>query len=152
MDIYNLIASVLVIIGVGIIVKIFSILYFYKVTIKKWNKTEGKVLESEIIYFRSQTDADTEGWKHKVVYKYIVNHQEYIGNRISKNIGYLSPSKELSSGIEFSKGQIIDVYYNPEIPEKAVLDNKFNYISLFYITLSLIAFYIANLMWIGQIE
>lgn len=151
MDLYELIAAVIAICGLGLLIKVLVILYFYKVVIKNWMITTGEVLKAEVVYYKSKTDADTEGWKHRVSYKYVVDGKEYFGNRITKNLGYLSPSKILTGGVKFNEGQTIEVYYNPKKPYKAVLDNNFNYNSLFLIAVSLIAFYIASLISSKQI-
>ena len=53
-----------------------KIAYFYFVTIKNWKKAEGIIIDSDVQYFRSKQDSDTEGWKEIANYKYNVDSIE----------------------------------------------------------------------------
>lgn len=141
----NVIPIILIVVGLGIILNLLRIFFFYKYTIKKWNTTLGKIIKAEVIYFRSKIDSDTDGWKENIIYGYVVDGVEYKSNKLTKNIGHLSYSKEW---VERSKRNLmmndeILVYYNPEKHYDSLLDNKFNYKSLMLVIISLIAFYIA---------
>lgn len=144
-SIISIIPVLLLIVGLGIIFNLLRVYIFYSYTIKKWNCTIGKILKSEVTYFRSKIDSDTEGWKENIVYSYMVNGVKYESNTLTKNIGHLSHSKEW---VERTKRKLmvdneILVYYNPKKHNESLIDNKFNYKSLLLIIISLIAFFTA---------
>lgn len=141
----NIVPIVLIMVGIGILFNLLRIFFFYTYTIKKWNITLGKIIESKVIYFRSKTDSDTEGWKENITYSYVVNNVQYKSNKLTKNIGHLSHSKEWveKTNRKLVTNDEILVYYNPKKHSESLLDNKFNYKSLLLILLSLISFYIA---------
>jgi hypothetical protein len=109
---------------------IFRIMFFYFVKIKTWKTTEGKILESDLIWFRSKTDSDTEGWKENVRYKYSVESIDYENTCLTKNIRILSSSKKLSQRYFLKIGETISITYNPKNPKESILDNKFNFLTL----------------------
>ena len=149
MNSYNILISyALIIAGSGLILKLLYVFYFYSVTIKKWGKAEGTILDAGIEYFRSKTDSDTEGWKLKINYSYNVSGLDYNSNEITRNIGLLSPSKSIvkQNNKEYFKGQKIIVYYNKRNPQKSIIDGNFNYNSLILILLGLLSFYISHLI------
>jgi hypothetical protein len=145
MEIKNIISIILLIAGIGIILYLINIYLFYAITIKRWIKTEGEILESGVEYFRSKTDSDTEGWRQKVVYLYNIKGVDYKNDKITKNISILLPSESsaLKSNSYFI-GQKITVYYNKNNPKQSVIDPSFNYNSLVLILVSVIAFFVAN--------
>ncbi|WNM20359.1 DUF3592 domain-containing protein [Flavobacterium capsici] len=121
--------------------KIGSVVIFYFFTIKKWSEVEGTIISSDVVYFRSKTDADTQGWKEAVIYSFKVNMIEYNGNCISKNLGFLFPFKYQAKQSNFIEGQKIKIYYNPENPNQSVLDSKFDLMSCIILLGILIIFY-----------
>jgi hypothetical protein len=111
-------------------------IYFYFVTIKKWKTIEGSILKNDKVFFRSKIDSETEGWKDKIEYKYQINGIEYKNDEISKNLGILLPFKNQTSPLSndfYKVNQKITVFYNPDNPQQAIIDSKFNYFSLILI-------------------
>jgi len=100
------------------------VIFFHTITLRKWNSVEGVILDSEIIWFRSKTDSDTEGWKETVKYKYIVNAIEYENNCLTKNFGFLTPSKIFASEYSYKKYEKVVVIYKPLCPQNSVLVTK----------------------------
>ena len=118
---------------------------FYFFTIKKWKTVEGIILKSEKIYFLSKLDSDTEGWKDSIVYLYIVDEIEYQNDKITKNMEMLLPLENQVSPLSFENfktNQKVNVFYNPTNPKESILDSKFNYFSLFLISIFFTIFYL----------
>ena len=65
MELKNILSIVVFVAGIGILLYVINIYIFYTITLKKWKKTEGEIIESGVEYFRSKTDSDTEGWRQK---------------------------------------------------------------------------------------
>ena len=113
---------------------------------KNWTPCEGKILGSEI---KSKNFPDDGGGVEKLharitTYVYLVNNKYYLSNQtLASDSLYAkeySPNKEnnsldhydklleeLNSGrsIEEIKGALVQVYYNPQNPSCACLDNSF---------------------------
>ncbi|MEN8188119.1 MAG: DUF3592 domain-containing protein [Bacteroidota bacterium] len=115
---------------------------------KNWNHTIGKILDSEIRFmkFGSETDGDVSfKFVLKKTYSYSVNGKNYESNKtlasdylyekefkpITKfpkrygdyktNLNYLKEEKEIKKII----GRPVTVYYNPNKPKIACLENRF---------------------------
>ncbi len=121
----QIIYLIILIIWVFVVLKV---MLFHFITIKSWNKTRGTITNSDVKWFRSKTDSDTEGWKEMVRYKYYVNSIEYENNIISKNLSFISSSKSFAVNYDFKIGQNVEVTYNPVNPKDSVLTTKFNYL------------------------
>ena len=145
MDFKTIIASTIVIAGIGIILNLIYIFYFYTITLKKWGRIEGEILESGVEYFRSKTDADTEGWRQKTIYTYNVDRISYTNDKITKNITILMPSESTikKNSVNYEIGQKIIIYYNKNNPQDSIIDNSFNYTSLFLILIFVVSFFVA---------
>jgi hypothetical protein len=122
-----------------------KISYFYLVTIKKWQKAEAKIVECEIKWFRSETDADTEGWKEMIKYNYVVNSIKYENDCVTKNIGVLSPFKNIARKYNFIENQKIEIAFDPTNPKNSIIDTQLNYLTViipigFYIVVYLFLF------------
>jgi hypothetical protein len=122
-----------------------KIIVFYLVTIKKWRKTEATIAECEVNWFRSKTDSDTEGWKEMIKYNYTVNSTEYESNCVTKNLGFLTPSKSFAKNYNFRKNQKIEIYYDPLNPKNGIIDSKLNLFTIiipiaFYFIIYLVLF------------
>jgi Protein of unknown function (DUF3592) len=139
----NFFALLCVISGLGIIVMICRIFYFYKVTIKKWRTVEGEVISYGKIPPNSDTDT---GWTDKMIYSYTVDGVIYESKEFTKNIRISFSSESEVELKNYRQGDMVTVYYNPNYPNypnKSVIDNKFSYYNLAYIIISIIAFAIA---------
>lgn len=145
MDIVTIVAPIILIAGIGIILNLAYIYYFYAVTIKKWRIVDGEILESGVEYFRSKTDSDTEGWRPKTIYIYNINGTNYTNNKITKNIKILLPSESSANKFSYNYliGQKILVYYNQNNPQNSIIDGSFNYNSLLLILISILSFIVA---------
>ena len=137
--------QIIFILSIFISIIIFGrIFIFYNLQIKKWNKTTGKIIQASKEYFRSNFDLDTEGWKDKIVFEYIIDGKKYLSNKVSKNLSILLPFENQTSPMSldnFNLNEEIDVYYNPRSPKETVLDSKFNYFSLSIVLIFYIIIY-----------
>jgi len=113
------------------LVYLSSILIFYFITIKKWKKIDGIVLESDVKYHGSVIDSDQEGWEENVVYKYSVNSVDYQNDCITKNLSWLLPFNDFKRKYNYKQNQKIEITYNPKNPKKSILDPKFDYNTIF---------------------
>ena len=144
---YNIIISIIIIIaGIGLIFKVLYVYYFYTVTLKKWSIVKGEILESGVEYFRSKTDSDTEGWRQKIVYTYDIEGVTYTNDKMTKNIGILLPSESSAkkNSVDYIVGQKVNIHYNKRNPQESIIDDSFNYSSLFLILISILSFFVAN--------
>ena len=111
MLIWILIVLVICIYGIH---KIFK---FYKIKNKsvKWPKTIGYVESSYIEEIVDNT------YEAKVLYKYVVNGKEYMGNTITPGYGGSGKNKAENLANEFAERKQVIIYYNPINPEEALL-------------------------------
>lgn len=119
-----------------------SILYFYKVEIKKWKTTEGLILRNTVE--QDKKDADG-GWRNYVVYEYSVDDKHYQNNdRHTQNLIFSSSLKyQIVPNERFVEGEKVKIFYNPKKPHKSVLDDKFDYYNLAILFFSIIGVLIA---------
>ncbi|MFD0992567.1 DUF3592 domain-containing protein [Tenacibaculum geojense] len=112
---------------------------------KKWTRTSGKLISSEIKY----KDLSDENHRHRKyvkikTYVYKVNNEYFSSNQtlasdslfskefksLKKNMNKENTEKILNSlksgkKIENIKGDLITVFYNPKKPQIACLENRF---------------------------
>jgi hypothetical protein len=112
------------------LIVLLKISFFYFVTIKKWVKIEAEITNSEIEFYRSDKDSDTEGWKEKVTYLFIYNSVIYKGDCITKNLKILVPFKDMANQNNYKCGQKINITYNPNNPIESVIDDKFDLMNI----------------------
>lgn len=90
----------------------------------RWKKTQGRVLESEI---REGYDEDDVVYTPYVRYAYAVDGHEYTNSRLyrfrdpAKGHVIWSYSRERAERIVRPPGTSIEVYYDPEHPERSCL-------------------------------
>ncbi|MCF6133468.1 DUF3592 domain-containing protein [Flavobacterium wongokense] len=125
-NILNFIGIIVIITFVVWVFIVSKTIYFYLFTIKNWRKTEARIIDCKVEWFRSKTDSDTEGWKEIIKYNYIVNSTEYENNCITKNIGILTPFKHFAKKYNFTENQKIEISYDPENPNNSIIDTKLN--------------------------
>jgi len=112
------------------IVYVSRIIIFYSTTIKKWKRTNATIIDCEVNWFRSKTDSDNEGWQEIIKYNYTVNSIEYKNDCVTKNIRFLSPSKNFVKNYGFKKNQKVEIAYDPLNPQKSIIDLRFNFLTL----------------------
>lgn len=131
MDTWTVVAIVCIIIGAGLLAMFFRIRHFYKVTIKSWNTTEGKMLHYEVVQ-----EEEEDGWKLDMKYKYEVQGESYYGSRNTFNfVMYTLVNWDEVKSL-YSTGDKITVFYNPASPHKAFLDGELSEDSYFLILFS----------------
>ena len=123
----NLVGFVYILCSIPCFIVFIRVSIFYTFTIKKWNTTEGIILQSEPVY-RASNDSDTSGWKTKLTFEYCVLGTRFHSDKYSKNIGMLSSYKTSVDMSDIPKtGKEVTVYYNPKNPQISVIDNKIGY-------------------------
>jgi ABC-type multidrug transport system fused ATPase/permease subunit len=149
-NILNFIGIIVIITFLVWIFVVSKTIYFYLFIIKKWRKTEAKILECETKWFRSKTDSDTEGWKEMIKYSYIVNSTEYENDSVTKNIGILTTFKHFSKKYNFTENQKIEISYDPENPKNSIIETKLNpltiIIPLIFYAVSYLCFFCNNVV------
>lgn len=92
---------------------------------KKWHKTTGVILKSEIEKSSTMAgyDGESQSFKASIEYKYKVDNQEYTSKRVfyGDKISQPFPFKSKSLIKPYSKNAEVIVYYNPLKPKEAVL-------------------------------
>jgi len=129
--------------GIALLFTFSRILFFYIITIKKWKKAEGFIIEADSSFYQSETDVDTQGWKLMVRYSYTTDEGKFINNEISKNTGSLVTYPGWVDKKEYEVGKSVWVYYNPKRHSDSVLENKFGYGSLVPLIFGTIAITVA---------
>lgn len=114
----------IIISGVVMVFIGLKIFCFYAITIKKWGKVEGLILNSEAMCFSSGTDNE---WKIEIEYSFVVDELKYISKTTTKNIPITCSSKSTVIGhnVFYEKGQTVTVYYNKKKPKQSVIDKEF---------------------------
>lgn len=108
---------------------------------KLWFKTQGYITECELVTYEHSL------WP-KIEYVYKVDDQEFTGDVLFLDIAHINLHSAHARDVAYSAANAykqndpIDVYYNPENPEQAVLDTtipwKLNLILGFIIGLLLL--------------
>jgi hypothetical protein len=132
--------------GICLMFKALYVFCFYRIILKRWSQCDGEIAESRVEYFRSKVDADTEGWRQKVIYTFKVDGVRFTNDTITKKVGVLHPSKSFAEGssVSYKVGQKITVYYNKNNPKESIIDDSFNYTSLSLIIFGILSFFVAN--------
>ena len=109
---------------VGLACFIFSaFLYKKSISTKAWPSCKGEILHSSVKKW-SYSDK-SPSYKAKINYKYIVDNQIYISNRIyygSFLYKFSAYRKEADLLVKnFKVGNIVDVFFDPQQPNKSVL-------------------------------
>ena len=115
----------------------FKSVFFYAITIKKWKIADGVILSHSQYYESGSGDG---GWTLKVLYSYDIRGVSFRSSEYTRNISILKPWKEWVDTFYIPPvGQKVDVYYNPENPEDAVLDSKFDYLNFLILIMGTVA-------------
>ncbi|PKQ69025.1 hypothetical protein BZG01_01590 [Labilibaculum manganireducens] len=96
---------------------------------KSWPAVEGKVTLADI---STSISDGTKMYASNIVYKYVVEDKEYSGTRISTVDGSSSSASGAKKDIQkYAEGSSVTVYYDPELPDAALLEpgpNFFTYL------------------------
>ena len=108
--------------------------FFFRVRMKseaslKWSYVTGRIISSEVRTNTEQLNDDTHRVRYTysplVQYEYVVNGQPYTAMRIHYGV---TPQLERARAEQLARkyvpGMPLKVYYNPEKPEEAVLEQK----------------------------
>jgi hypothetical protein len=92
----------------------------YAATSKSWPSVPGTITRSEVKVWKS--DGNTH-YEPDIAYSYSVEGKKYSSSKITVGDGALdnnvSKAKRLQA--EYPAGKEVDVYYDPDLPESAVL-------------------------------
>lgn len=90
-----------------------------------WATTQGVVVESRV-EARNEAGADRPNVRYgaRIAYEYVVNGKTYRSERVSYEGTLWRPTREAAEAdrARFAEGQKVSVFYDPEKPERAVLD------------------------------
>jgi hypothetical protein len=108
--------------GIGIIFIVhFTYIFILSKRSKKWKITDGEIISSKM---QESNFDDGAIYKAVIQYKYTIGEKEYFSNRmfygdyIGKNF-----SKSIQTLVsKYTKGTTVLVYYNPQHPNKSVLE------------------------------
>lgn len=117
----------LVIVLIGMILLILAIASLRKARgTEFWRYTNGKITSSEIeTSQRNTSDQKNEiRYTPKINYSYVVNGKEYVSNRIKIMNDYSSNSIKAVQKLisKYRCDSEVIVYFNPDKPEKSVLE------------------------------
>ncbi|MBN1316445.1 MAG: DUF3592 domain-containing protein [Anaerolineales bacterium] len=120
---------ILIIGGLGVFLIVYSVRSRKKAEASQtWPSATGRITEAEIKESTSTDDDDVTRVTYypAVRYEYQVDDQVYTGKRISFG-GIVSSSSRSKAETELARYPVdgeVTVYYNPEKPEEAVLEQK----------------------------
>ena len=117
-------AGVVIFPAIGIVIALFSYnAYATRMASSAWPTVGGVIVKSEIETQTSTASSDgkqkSETVQHpKIIYQYQIDGQNYKGTRIS----FSSSSGDARQIVaRYPQGQSVQVYYNPDHPQRAVL-------------------------------
>ena len=92
----------------------------YSATSKSWPSVSGTITRSEVKIWKR--DGNTH-YEPDIAYSYTVEGKKYSASKITVGDGSLdnNVSKAKRFQAEYPAGKEVDVYYDPELPESAVL-------------------------------
>lgn len=130
----------------GIVFLLFSF-YCYKKSkdSEKWSKTKGQISKA---YMGKFTDSDSVSYKVEIEYTYTVadkvysSKRKYYGDHLLSSF-YWSTKKLVD---KYKIGDTIDVYYNPQNPKDAVLEQGVHFSVLVFFIASLVCFSIGGVL------
>lgn len=130
----------------GIVLLLLSI-YFYKKSKDsiKWCKTKGQISKA---YLDKFNDSNSTSYRVEVEYSYTVAYKvynskrKYYGDHLLSS--FLGSTKKLVD--KYKKGDTIDVYYNPQNPKDAVLEQGVHFSVLVFFISSLVCFSIGGIL------
>jgi len=92
----------------------------YSATSKSWPSVPGTITKSEVQVFKR--DGNTH-YQPDIAYSYTVEGKKYTASKITVGDGALdnnvTKAKRLQA--EYPAGREVDIYYDPDLPESAVL-------------------------------
>lgn len=130
----------------GIVLLLLSI-YFYKKSKDsiKWSRTKGQISNACLDKFN---DSNSTSYRVQVEYSYTVadkvysSKRKYYGDHLLNSF-YWSTKKLVD---KYKKGDTIDVYYNPQNPKDAVLEQGVHFSVLVFFISSLVCFSIGGVL------
>ncbi len=145
-----------ILLGVGAVITVVGVVNLVRgLASRRWPTTHGVVLVSQVAVSH---DSDAEGtsrtrYKAKIVYRYMVGGQEYMGDRRSfadHSSGSSVRAYRIAEG--YPEGSQVAVYYHPGKPQLCVLERgiRVSQIVSGLVGLGFIGFGAAGLLgWIG---
>ena len=118
-----------------------------------WPTTTGEIIQSSVYTYTDVYGNRT--YRSKIKYVYPVNQldnagEHFTGERIA--IDPLPPfdSRAIAeaSMAQYAKGEIVDVYYNPNNPQKSMLEPGFSLAKLIYPGAGLLVLAVAIILWL----
>jgi hypothetical protein len=119
-----ILGAITILVGVGIlIVRIYFSIRSAKS--ERWEQTTGVILSSTIENSMNPTKDRFEDYsKASIIYKYIVNGIEYLGDRVYFGSNSFSSDHSIAQSIikKYPTGKIITVFYDPDKHKDAVIE------------------------------
>jgi Protein of unknown function (DUF3592) len=109
---------------------------------KRWLQTTGEMLESNV-------EEDSDGWRPRVRYSYVVQGKRYANERLYFHLSNSSTERAATKHLSpYPVGKTVPVYYNPRHPEDAVLDRRMPFwLPLFWLFFASFMLAIGVKMW-----
>lgn len=109
-----------------------NVMYFYFVALKKWDNVPGEIVTSEIKY--KQDGSDDGGYGLHICYRYEVGSQTYQSDQFTKNMRVLAnASWHEDKSKKYPIGKKVTVYYNPKKPQDSIIENQFDFETLYLV-------------------
>ena len=112
--------------GIGLFMLVRGLLDFRIIRLSQnWPTVEGQIVQATIEVTRSSDDDGTTSTRYAplVIYTYSLVGQQYTSDKVTFGAKWRYGSRsKAESKSNYQTGQRINVYYNPEKPEQAVLE------------------------------
>ena len=104
---------------------------------QSWPTVQGEIITSNVDTYRDSYGNRT--YRRKIKYGYAVNQLEkaggyFTGERVGIDPFLPSDSRAIAEAslVRYPKGEIVDVYYNPNRPQRSLLEPSFSLSRLIY--------------------
>ena len=133
----------LVIAGVGLVTTAFTGFSILRALMaRRWQLTSGTILESDIERIGDDPGGSSKlRYRLRVRYSYAAGGQEFTGDRLSffgVNVRHSTRTLAAAHRNRISRGDKIDVWYNPADPSQAVNDRRIPWMFWFAFTIGVI--------------
>ena len=118
---------------------------------KSWPKTSGTITLSEVESWMKDGNSQ---YGARINYTYTVEGEKYNSSKLNTGGTYsgssMSKAKEIVA--EFTKGKTVDVFYDPQIPESAVLNPGLPGKDIAVAAFSLLFFFVGLVVLLGIVK
>ncbi len=114
----------LIIVIIGLLILIWQLFLLFKIFFCfYWNKTDGKVISSNLKVIENTGEVD-KSYRAKIKYQYLVNKDTFVSSRVYYGDKLSSSFKSRYAKLleKYPVGEKVKVYYNPISAKESVIE------------------------------